>query len=69
MSDKEQKLAGDELEEFLHKVGADQLADLYEEITDEDCGCEGRKEWINNKHQQLIDWWTAVKVWCAKWFM
>ena len=49
---KEEKLAGDELEEILHKMGADKLAHLYEEMTEEDCGCEGRKQWLNKMHKK-----------------
>ena len=61
MSDEKEKLAGDELEEILHKMGADQLADLYEEMTGNDCGCDKRKEWLNKKHQQFKDWWARVR--------
>ena len=52
MKKKEEKLIGDELEEVLHKMGADKLANLYEEMTEEDCGCEGRKQWLNNLHKK-----------------
>ncbi len=61
MTDKEEKLAGDELEEILHKLGADKLAELYEEVAEEDCGCDKRKEWLNEKHRQLKDWWARVR--------
>ena len=60
MSD-EEKLAGDELEEILKKLGADKLAEAYEEVTGKDCGCSKRKEWMNKKHQQLKDWWRKIK--------
>lgn len=60
MNEKE-NLAGDELEKILHELGADKLAELYEEVTGEDCGCDKRKEWLNKKHQQLKDWWRRVR--------
>jgi len=52
MNDKEDKLLGDEVEELIHKIGADKLAEAYEEATDRDCGCEGRKQWLNNLHKK-----------------
>ena len=52
MKDEEEKLLGDEVEEILHKMGADKAAKLYEEMTDQDCGCEGRKQWLNNLHKK-----------------
>ena len=61
--DEEEKLAGDELEKYLEQLGADDLAKLYEEATGYDCGCEGRKEWLNKKHKQLKDLWASISVW------
>ena len=55
MSD-EEKLAGDELEEILKKLGADKLAEAYEEVTGKDCGCSKRKEWLNNLHRRIKNW-------------
>jgi len=51
-------LAGDELEMLLEKIGADKLAELYEEVSGNDCGCDKRKEWLNNLHRRIRDWWN-----------
>ena len=56
---KEEKLIGDEVEDLLKKIGADKLAKAYEEITDRDCGCNKRKEWLNNLHQKIKNWWKG----------
>ena len=50
------KLAGDELEEILKKLGADKLQEAYEEATGKDCGCSKRKEWLNNLHKRIKGW-------------
>lgn len=49
----EEKLLGDEVEDVLHKLGADKLAKLYEELTGNDCGCKKRKEKLNTIHKKL----------------
>ncbi len=49
----DEKLLGDEVEEILKKIGADKLAEAFEEATDSDCGCDKRKEWLNKLHL----WW------------
>lgn len=54
----EEKLAGDQLEEILHDLGADNLARLYEEVSGNDCGCDKRKDWLNKLHRRFKDWWN-----------
>ena len=49
----EEKLLGDEVEEFLHKIGADKLAKMYEDLTGKDCGCKKRKEQLNTIHKKF----------------
>ena len=52
VSDEEEKLLGDHVEEFLKKVGADKLAAAFEEMFDKDCGCEERKKKLNETHKK-----------------
>jgi len=52
----DEKLLGDELEDILKQIGADELAEAFEEATGKDCGCEGRKEWLNKIHL----WWKNL---------
>ena len=59
--EEEEQLLGDEVEKLLEKIGADKLAEAYEEITDHDCGCDKRKEWLNNLHRKWKDWWKRKK--------
>lgn len=61
MSD--EKLAGDKAEEILSKFGADELASLYEEMTGNDCGCDKRKEWLNDIHRKVRDWFKNMLTW------
>lgn len=65
---KDEKFLGNELEKVLKEIGADQLAELYEETTGNDCGCEKRKEWLNAKHAQLKKWWNQVLNCCRAWW-
>ena len=58
--DDKEKLAGDELEEILKRMGADKLAAAYEEVSGKDCGCDKRKEWLNKKHKQVREWWKNL---------
>jgi len=30
---------------------------LYNKVHYEGCGCDERKEWLNNQHRKIIDWW------------
>ena len=38
---------GDTLAEVFHKTGLDKLADWYTQQTGKDCGCEQRREKLN----------------------
>lgn len=51
----EEKLLGDHVEEFLKTVGADKLAEAFENIFDKDCGCDKRKEKLNKAHKKWKD--------------
>lgn len=42
----ESKGIGDDLEKILKKIKADRIAKL---VLGEDCGCQGRKDWLNKK--------------------
>ncbi len=48
----EEELLGDELEALMEKIGVTKLRDAFEEATDVDCGCDGRKKWLNNLHKK-----------------
>ncbi len=39
---------GDTVADLAHLTGMDQLAKLYEELTGKDCGCEDRRQTLNN---------------------
>lgn len=58
MKPEDEKLAGDELEKILKSIGADELAKAYEEATGNDCGCDERKEWLNNLHLKFKRFWN-----------
>ena len=38
---------GDVIADFTHFTSLDQFAKLYEQVTGNDCGCEGRQEYLN----------------------
>ena len=38
---------GDSVAELTHLTGLDQLAKLYEQLTGKCCGCEERREYLN----------------------
>lgn len=52
VSEEEEKLLGDHIEDFLEAIGADKLAKAFEEMFDTDCGCEERKEKLNKVHKK-----------------
>lgn len=52
VSEEEEKLLGDHVEEFLKTVGADKLAEAFENVFDTDCGCDKRKEKLNALHKK-----------------
>lgn len=50
----EEKLLGDKVEEVLQKVGADKVAKKVEKVTKRPCGCQKRKNKLNNLHRRMI---------------
>jgi len=38
---------GDTVADLAHLTGMDQLAKMYEQTTGNDCGCEGRRQTLN----------------------
>ncbi len=38
---------GDVIADFTHLTGLDHLAQTYEDLTGKDCGCEARREKLN----------------------
>lgn len=51
---KEQKLLGDKVEEIIKKMHGDKLAKAYEKVTGRPCGCQKRKEALNNLHRKIM---------------
>jgi hypothetical protein len=44
---------GDDIKKITSATGLDQLAKRIAQILDEDCGCDGRQTWLNEKTK---DW-------------
>jgi hypothetical protein len=44
---------GDDIKKITRATGLDQLAKQIARILDEDCGCDDRQEWMNEKTK---DW-------------
>jgi hypothetical protein len=42
---------GDDIKKITAATGLDQLAKRIAQILDEDCGCDDRQEWLNEKTQ------------------
>jgi hypothetical protein len=40
---------GDDIKRITSATGLDQLAKRIAELLDEDCGCDNRQEWLNEK--------------------
>lgn len=40
---------GDDIKKITHATGLDQLAKRIAQILDEDCGCDDRQTWLNEK--------------------
>jgi hypothetical protein len=38
---------GDQCAQFFHNVGVDKYAQVYSEVTGKDCGCEKRRQILN----------------------
>ena len=49
----DRKLLGDRVEEALKKVGADKVARAVERVTKRPCGCQKRKQMLNNLHKRM----------------
>lgn len=48
------KLAGDQLEAFFKKIGADKAAEIVsQKFNKKPCGCAQRRDKINEFHQKL----------------
>jgi hypothetical protein len=43
---------GDDVKKITSAVGLDKLAKRIAEILDEDCGCDKRQEWLNDKTKE-----------------
>lgn len=43
---------GDDVKKITSAVGLDKLAKRIAEILDEDCGCDNRQEWLNDKTKE-----------------
>jgi hypothetical protein len=48
-----EKFLGDHVEDILHKMGVDKVAKKIEEVTKKPCGCQQRKETLNEMHKKL----------------
>jgi hypothetical protein len=40
---------GDDIKKITSATGLDQLAKKIAQLLDEDCGCDDRQSWVNNK--------------------
>ena len=40
---------GDDIKKITSATRLDKLTDINAEILDEDCGCDDRQEWLNDK--------------------
>jgi hypothetical protein len=49
---------GDDIKLITSATGLDQLAKRIAQILDEDCGCDDRQEWLNEKTK---NWWPYKK--------
>jgi hypothetical protein len=45
---------GDDIKKITVATGLDQLAKRIAQILDEDCGCDARQEWLNEKTQNWL---------------
>ena len=43
---------GDDIKKITKVTGLDQLAKRIAQILDEDCGCDGRQTWLNDKTKE-----------------
>ena len=47
--DMQSKGLGDDIKKLTSATGLDQLAKRIAQILDEDCGCDERQDWLNEK--------------------
>lgn len=40
---------GDMVAGVTHATGLDKVAELYTNLTGQDCGCQARQEWLNRQ--------------------
>lgn len=52
---KQQKLAGDLVEEWAKAIGVQQVVRHIEHLTKRECGCAQRKEWLNQLHHKILN--------------
>jgi len=45
---------GDTVADFTHITGLDQLAEYYEQLTGKSCGCDDRREYLNQLFPSTI---------------
>lgn len=50
----DEKYLGDHIEDALKKVGVDKVVEKIEQITKRPCGCQKRKERLNQLHRHLV---------------
>lgn len=50
---------GDDIKRITSATGLDQLAKKIAQLLDEDCGCDDRQAWLNEKTK---DWWPYKKI-------
>lgn len=48
---------GDDIKRITSATGLDQLAKRIAQLLDEDCGCDDRQEWLNEKTKN----WSRYK--------
>ena len=46
-------MLGDAVEKAIRYILGDKLTD---KIHDSGCGCDQRREWLNEMHRRVIDW-------------
>jgi len=59
--EEDEEYLGDDIEAIMEKIGATKLRDAFEDATGVDCGCDKRKEWINNLHKKWKNFWRKDK--------
>ena len=47
---------GDAVSDITRVTGIDKLAQAYTNVTGRDCGCERRRQMLNDKVPELLPW-------------